>query len=122
LEEENTIMKKFQIAILAVAAAATMQAADLRANVPFAFTVGAKSMPAGEYLLKAESNGLILLRGEKSSAFKLASTPVVAAENNLVFDCSKGECAFQKLAPATATDTKMTASTRLVPGVLVAGN
>jgi hypothetical protein len=116
-------MTKLALAAVAVAAGTYAHAAELRANIPFEFKVGAKQMPAGEYRLKVDGSGSILLRGEKLSAFRIMKTAMVPLETNLLFDCSRGTCSFQDLVPAReASPENMTAATRTVVGTPVAGN
>jgi hypothetical protein len=116
------IMKKSLMALTAVMSSVVAQAGDLRATIPFAFTVASKPMPAGTYLLKTESSGLMLVRGEKGAAFKLLSGMPTPAQNTLVFDCSKG-CELTSLTTASPlTDAKLTASQRMITGTMVAGN
>jgi hypothetical protein len=43
------------------------QTADMNANIPFDFRMGEKLMPAGEYSIRNNSNGVLYLREESGS-------------------------------------------------------
>jgi hypothetical protein len=49
------------IANLAMAGTSFAQSKGVRANVPFDFTVGKQVLPAGDYTIKRESPGLIVI-------------------------------------------------------------
>jgi hypothetical protein len=45
----------------------------LHVNVPFAFTAGKTTMPAGEYTVYENDSHLVMLRGDKSAVLLLSS-------------------------------------------------
>jgi hypothetical protein len=76
------------VALLAAAIAAGQCYADqylsLKVNIPFAFQVGNKTMPAGEYSIQRVSDGdgrIQLIRRTDSSASAMAPTLLVDAKD-----------------------------------------
>ena len=64
------------IGLLLVAACANAQSVSVKANVPFDFTVGKSTLPAGEYSIQSISTGassVLAIRGGKANQM-LAST------------------------------------------------
>lgn len=80
------VLTAFALAFALVGSSAW--AADLKIDVPFAFMVGAKSMPAGQYIVQTESPDVnsITLRALKGgeSAFVLAQTRLADRDNPVV--------------------------------------
>jgi len=59
------------LGVLAVSAPAPVAAADIRANVPFTFTVAKKVLPPGVYNVTSGAAHSLMLRGFGSGAFVL---------------------------------------------------
>ncbi len=54
--------------LFVVATAQANMSFTLTAKIPFAFSVGTASLPAGEYLVQQQANGLLAIRGDGSSS------------------------------------------------------
>lgn len=104
-------MKKFTaIAIFTlgflVAGNAVAQHKQVRANVPFSFTVGNKILPPGAYSITAVSEGGIEIRNLDRHLSVLAMAPNTAdgskKENVLVFEKHAGEYSLRDVICETA--------------------
>ena len=66
-------MYKVTMTVLAAAALALPLAAQIpttyRADIPFEFTVGNKTMPAGQYNIQTSTAALVLLQGSEAQCF-----------------------------------------------------
>jgi len=89
---KNLLSILISLAAILLAPAAQAQQNGIRADVPFAFVVGDRAYPAGEYVLKSALNNSGVLRIEnvhEVSAIFVASNPCAEAapskENKLVF-------------------------------------
>lgn len=60
---KTTILKTTCILATLIGLTISANAETLNASIPFDFTVGAKSMPAGDYIFSVESSGVLLIRG-----------------------------------------------------------
>ena len=60
------------VAAVLMASATITEAADLKATIPFAFTVNNRSLPAGIYDVSF-SGGILAVRGGKDGAFAVTS-------------------------------------------------
>ena len=60
------------LGMLTLSAPAPVAAADIRANVPFSFTVKGKVLPAGTYNV-SNNNSALLIRGNSSGAVTLGN-------------------------------------------------
>ena len=73
----------------------------LVAEVPFAFYMGDKAMPAGEYSVEDMNHGQILTLRSATAAGRLTSWPVNSAKAEeaprLVFHCYSGACFLNKV-------------------------
>jgi hypothetical protein len=58
----------FAFAVFAASAMAT-QSTELEVKVPFAFTAGTSTLPAGTYRVTRINSGCILIQGEKGGVF-----------------------------------------------------
>jgi hypothetical protein len=67
-----TAITLFAVANLAMAGHSFAQQHAVQANVPFAFTVNSKLLPAGTYMIKAESPGLIVIRNTRKPVSALS--------------------------------------------------
>jgi hypothetical protein len=70
-------------ALFVVLTPALAQIRVVRANIPFDFTVGTKTMPSGEYLISL--NGAGMLRVAQTNGAKvegIIAAPVTGSENN----------------------------------------
>lgn len=90
-------MKRFSaIALIILAGACTAgslqaQSHEVRANIPFAFAVGNKELPAGSYKLFAEPNDTIVIRNDNQEQISILSrteeaSPTSRYTSTLVFD------------------------------------
>jgi hypothetical protein len=89
-------MKRFAAIALVVLAGActagTLQAQnhEVRANVPFDFAVGSKTLPAGHYTFFTEPNDTVVIRSTEYQATILSRTEEVSTgrsyASHLVFD------------------------------------
>lgn len=52
-------------------APADAQSGDLRAQIPFAFSVGEKTLPAGQYVVSRTSPFVLLVRGDQGGSIVL---------------------------------------------------
>jgi hypothetical protein len=66
-----TAIALLAIANFAMATASLAQSNGVKANVPFAFTVGDKVLPAGIYTIKSESSQVIVIRNHDLTATAL---------------------------------------------------
>src|SRR5882672_2897626 len=66
------------LTVLALSAPAPVAAADIRANVPFSFTVDKKVLPPGDYTVSSGAAHALLIRGFRTGAMIL-STPTQSA-------------------------------------------
>jgi hypothetical protein len=57
----------FAVAALVFASQAFAQGTDVKVNVPFAFETGSQHFPAGTYMIRFESNHVMLLQGPSTS-------------------------------------------------------
>lgn len=80
----------FTIATLAAAHGLVAQEPSAKANIPFNFTVGEKSMPAGEYTISLTSEHIVKIlsadRQQVDLALASKSYQEPAAKGQLVFD------------------------------------
>jgi len=87
-----------------------------QANVPFAFQVGNKSMPAGEYRIQRalpSNTALQLIRRTDSSAAMLVLTnPTDTRSNNaeLIFHCYSNECFLSEIRTGHGQGLKLAVS------------
>lgn len=79
------------LSLLLVAGSAFAQSIHLRADVPFNFAVGKKSLSAGKYNISTLAESMILLRGPDSGSNALVATncaersPRASGDGKLVF-------------------------------------
>lgn len=112
---------KLMIAMAALAASSTLNAASLLADIPFDFTVRGKKLPAGQYRVEL-NNGLAFARSVETgeAAFKLLPNNV---GNILLFTCADGKaCEFSDVQTERPAAAKQVAGVRAVTGILVASN
>ena len=80
----------FSIVTLAAANGLVAQEAALKANIPFNFTVGDKSMPAGEYTISSPQSHVVQIRSvdgrNVESVIALRSFNESAAGSELIFN------------------------------------
>jgi hypothetical protein len=80
----------FTIATLAAANGLVAQEPGAKANIPFNFTVGEKSMPAGEYTISLTSEHVVKIQSADKQQLDLVvaskSYQEPGAEGQLVFD------------------------------------
>jgi hypothetical protein len=69
IKKEKNIMKKQILTILAFAGTALASQAPIEVKVPFAFTAGAASLPAGTYTIEDIGSNCVLIRGYGGGAF-----------------------------------------------------
>ena len=111
------------VALLAAAIAAGpsyAQHLSLKGNIPFAFQVGNKTMPAGDYWVEPMSSGdgyLRLIRSADSSAAAIATTIPVDAKNGksepvLVFHKYGNTCFLAEIWTGDAQGRKLLKSER----------
>jgi hypothetical protein len=69
-------------AVFVLACAGTARASTIQVKVPFAFVVQGHTMPAGEYLLNDEGDGVVLMQGEKGnhSNIFIVTTPAAGRD------------------------------------------
>jgi hypothetical protein len=74
------------LGLLALSAPASVAAADIRANVPFSFTVNKRVLPPGAYTV-SNNNTALLVRGATSGAVTLgqAAQSATSTSPKLVF-------------------------------------
>lgn len=74
------------LSVVALSAPAPVAAADIRAQVPFSFTIAKKVLPAGAYTV-SNNDGTLLVRGFNSGALTLTTRTQSAASTSpkLVF-------------------------------------
>jgi hypothetical protein len=85
----NRMLAVFLITLASVATTgANAQEPTLKANIPFDFTVGNTSMPAGEYTITSPFEEVLLLRSGGHSASIVTSKDYAESESGskLVFD------------------------------------
>ena len=85
----NRILAIFLLTMASVAAtAANAQQPTLKANIPFDFTVGNTSMPAGEYTITSPIQEVLVLRTAGHSASVVSSESYAESKSGsaLVFD------------------------------------
>ena len=105
-------MKKYltlTIAIMMLLAAVTITAEaqvfgskQMRARIPFAFNVGNKTLPAGEYTIKVVNPNadrtVLQIRSKDGRSSALVQTNGIKSENadaaKLMFNCYGGTCYF----------------------------
>lgn len=108
------------LAFTAIAPAQTHAQQAVRANVPFAFAVGKKTMPAGEYNVQRNHPSdaalhLALSEDPSVSVFTLANPidgAVKTAEPKLVFHCYSGECFLSEIWMNSASGNQLLPSRR----------
>ena len=80
----------FTIATLAASTGLFAQQPAVKANIPFNFTVGEKSMPAGEYTITSPSRHIVLIQSADRQHFGMVigsdSSHEMASGPALVFD------------------------------------
>jgi hypothetical protein len=80
----------FTIATLAASTGLLAQQAAVKANIPFNFTVGEQSMPAGEYTISSPSRHIVQIQSADFRHFGMVigtdSSHELAASPKLVFD------------------------------------
>jgi hypothetical protein len=86
----------FAIANFAMAGTSLAQSNEVRAKVPFAFTVGDKSFPAGPYKISSLPDQMIMIRNQdhpRESALSLVHRATERSQNGgkLVFQKYGGE-------------------------------
>ena len=65
------------VAIAALAAIASAQTRTVEANIPFAFTVGDKVMPAGDYIISSDlERNELTIRGSDNNKVGLVKTAI----------------------------------------------
>lgn len=64
----------FSLAASLAVSSAVAQGIALKAQIPFAFTVGNTSMPAGAYTVSSPSSGLVRLQGQHGEYAEITST------------------------------------------------
>jgi hypothetical protein len=84
-------LSTFILASTALAAAAlttlpAVAATSTTLNVPFSFTVGGKSLPAGEYLVQRDSSGnIVRLKGKDASqSFAWVAAPAATKSDRVI--------------------------------------
>jgi len=72
-------------------------------HVPFAFTVGVKTMPAGEYTLDSALPGVLLVRGAAGTSVVMVavSSDSVANKPSANFDRQDGKSALARVTLST---------------------
>jgi hypothetical protein len=96
-----TALAFFTIAGFLTAGHALAQQHEVRATVPFDFTVGGKLLPSGNYTINSVSNGGIEIRSREQHIAVLAlAFPTVeqsAKGNELVFEKHAGEYSLREI-------------------------
>jgi hypothetical protein len=67
------------LVIAAISSAFAGQSARVSAKVPFAFTIGKESLPAGTYTFYENANGLIRIQNTQGDAYVYATNPGTTA-------------------------------------------
>ena len=74
-----SILTGFSLAVLFFATSAHAQSGRITANIPFDFTVGSISLPAGQYEFVDTGANIVQVRGaDRRSLFTLSSTSIQA--------------------------------------------
>jgi hypothetical protein len=108
------------LAFTALAPAESHAQQVTQANVPFAFQVGNKSMPAGEYRIQRvlpSNTALQLIRRTDSSASASVFTnatesPDKNAQSRLIFHCYSNECFLSQIWAGNGEGMTLTVSRR----------
>src|SRR5262249_54817223 len=85
-------------AALAIGVAAAASADDLvTANVPFAFVVGARVLPPGNYMIEDATEGATVVRVEREDGTESAFTFTIAAPESPQSKGAEPQLAFAKV-------------------------
>jgi hypothetical protein len=78
------------------------QTAQIVVKVPFDFTVGSTSMPAGDYLLREDQSGVVFITSQELrktiGVLTSADSPNQGNETSLTFDKVKGHYMLSQVA------------------------
>jgi hypothetical protein len=64
----TTILKAMLLGVSLFTSASLVGAESLMAHIPFDFTAGAKTMPAGDYQFSVDTTGVLMVRGTGPAA------------------------------------------------------
>src|SRR5579859_98554 len=91
----------FTAAICAPAATSFAESPQILVKVPFAFTVGATAMPAGDYSLREDSSGVMFITsqelGKTIGILTSADMPNQSNESALRFDKVNGRYSLSEV-------------------------
>lgn len=121
-------MKKTIITTAAAAlmfATSSLNAASLIIDVPFAFTAGEKTLPAGKYAVDLNNNnGIVFVRSMTSgkgyfSFSAPAKSDVPVANASVIFDCKdKTVCSLTEVRPLGIAPKTVKSTVKPTPAVV----
>jgi hypothetical protein len=107
-----TAIALFAVAGFLSAGNALAQQREVRATVPFEFTVGGKVLPPGNYMINQVSGGIELRSREQHVAMLALAFPTVeqsANGNELVFEKHAGQYSLREILCASAMNVSLPA-------------
>ncbi len=129
MKKRALVMTSFLLLSLVAAAPAVRAQQPLAANVPFEFTVGNGTLPAGDYRVQklGEDSAVLLIRNQEAGASAMVMT-TAAQENGqpslakLVFSCYGNRCFLSQIwAPGSSNVRQLIKSAREKELVQIAG-
>ena len=101
-------MKKQILTLIAFAGTALASQSPIQVKVPFAFTAGANSLPAGTYTIEDFGSNCVLIRGVGKSAFVLDKSALMNAaysgKVSLKFDRTSAGYVLESIQPGASAD------------------
>jgi hypothetical protein len=129
MKKRALVMTSFLLLSLIAVAPAVRAQQPLAVNVPFEFTVGNATLPAGDYRVQkvAEDSPVLLIRGQEAGASAMVMT-TAAQENGqpslakLVFSCYGNRCFLSQIwTPGSSNVRQLIKSAREKELVQIAG-